>query len=243
MCLETGRAGGAVMANTVEPQVKRELYEQLAQIGKAFGSARRLQIIELLAQSEYTVEQLAAESGMSIANTSQHLKVLRSIRLVDVRRQGVEAFYRLADDSVFTMWEQMRELAEQQVADIERLAHRLHGEDPDGFIPFSVLVPLLHTGKVIIIDVRPAGEYQSGHIPGALCIPLDDLPHHLADFTGEQDIIVYCRGPYSTLSGRAVKQLRAEGYTASRLDRGFPQWRDAALPVAVGQPEPDSVTS
>lgn len=226
-----------------ERLVKREIYEQLAQFGKAFGSARRLQVIELLAQSEYSVEQLATESGMSFANTSQHLKVLRANRLVEVRRQGVEAFYRLSNETVFTVWEGIRSLAEDQIADIGKLAHRLHHDNPADFLSFGELAPGLHTGRFLLIDVRPESEYAAGHISGAVNIPLEKLAAQmpdtaqlgdaaqLGDIDREQDIIVYCRGPYSTLSGRAVQLLHAQGYRAKRLEKGFPQWRACALPV------------
>lgn len=231
------------MNNALERQVKRELYEQLAQIGKAFGSARRMQLIELLAQSEYTVEQLAVESGMTVANTSQHLKVLRSTRLVEVRRQGVEAYYRLATDSVFTAWDQMRLLAEERLADIEKLIPRLHNEDLAGFMPFDEFRPLLENEIVVALDVRPVVEYISGHIRGALCIPLLDLPHRYHEIDQKRQIIVYCRGPYSTYSTQAMQLLQSWGYRARRLAAGFPQWRAAGLPVATGHFEMEELVA
>jgi rhodanese-related sulfurtransferase len=214
-----------------ESNIRREIYDQLAQFGKAFGSARRLQVLELLAQAEYTVEQLAAESGMSVANTSQHLKVLRANRLVEVRRQGVEAYYRPANEQVFQVWEALRSLAERQIAEIERLGRRLHGDEAPDFVSFGELEDELNSDQILLIDVRPVCEYRTGHIPGAMSIPLEEIENELPDIDRDTEVIVYCRGPYSTLSGRAVSILLAHGFLARQLEKGYLQWQAAGLPV------------
>ena len=223
------------MSNHEEQEIKFQLYEQFAEIGKALGSARRLLLIELLAQSEYTVEKLAEEAGMSVANTSQHLKTLRVARMVDVRRQGVVAHYRLADDAVFQTWQMMRQLGEVYNAEIERLARRLWPDrDPQALVLFENLLPLLGQDSIVVLDVRPDREYKAGHIPGAVSIPLAELPDRMAEINKEHELIVYCRGPYSTLSDQAVQLLQATGYDVKRLALGFPEWRTEGLPIQAG---------
>lgn len=231
------------MTREEEGEIKTELYDQFAQIGKAFGSARRLELIDLLTQSEYTVEKLAEEAGMSVANTSQHLKTLRAARMVDVRRQGVVAYYRLTNDAVFQTWQMMRQLGEICSAEIERLARRLwFDRDPQALLSFEELLPLLGEDSLTVLDVRPEREYRGGHIPGAISIPLAELPTRLPEISDKQDIVVYCRGPYSTLSDRAARLLRANGYNARRLEQGLPEWRTQGLPIKSGarkmQPDP-----
>jgi rhodanese-related sulfurtransferase/predicted transcriptional regulator len=222
-----------------EREVKAQLYEQFALIGKALGSARRLALIDLLAQSEYTVERLAEQSGMSVANTSQHLKTLRAARLVEVRRDGVVAHYRLADDAVFRTWRMIRELGETRIVEINWLAGRLF-EDRDSLklVSFAELLTLLQDGSATIVDVRPEREFQAGHIQGAYSIPLADLPARLNANDRDQEVVLYCRGPYSTLSDNAAAILQDEGFVVRRLELGFPEWRMRGLPIEVG---PESV--
>jgi rhodanese-related sulfurtransferase/predicted transcriptional regulator len=223
------------MTQDEEQEVKTQLYDQFALIGKALGSARRLELIDLLAQSEYTVEKLAEESNLSVANTSQHLKTLRAARLVDVRREGVVAYYSLSDEAVFLTWQMIRDLGEACIAEIEWLTDRLF-EDRDykSLISFSELLTLLEEVAVSVVDVRPLREYKAGHIRGACSIPLQELPSRLAEIDKDKEVVVYCRGPYSTLADKAIKTLMAKGYSVRRLQQGFPEWRSQGLPVGSG---------
>ena len=216
-----------------EKEVRRQLYDQFALIGKALGSARRLELIELLAQTEYTVDKLARESGMSVANTSQHLKTLREVRLVKVRRDGVVAYHRLSDEAVFQTWQMIRELGELSSAEIEKLANRLRFDrDPQAIMGFKDLLPLLGEDSLTVLDVRPEREYRAGHIPGAISIPLTELPDRMAEINKEHEVIVYCWGPYSTISDQAVQLIQASGYNVKRLELGLPEWRTQGLPVS-----------
>ena len=216
-----------------EKEVRRQLYDQFALIGKALGSARRLELIELLAQTEYTVDKLARESGMSVANTSQHLKTLREVRLVKVRRVGVVGYYRLSDEAVFQTWQMIRELGELYSAEIEKLANRLRFDrDPQAIMDFKDLLPLLGDDSLTVLDVRPEREYRAGHIPGAVSIPLTELPGRMAEINKEHEVIVYCRGPYSTISDQAMQLIQASGYHVKRLELGLPDWRAQGLPVS-----------
>ncbi len=223
------------MTSVEEKEIKKDLYDQFAEIGKAFGSARRLELIDLLSQADYTVERLAEEAEMSVANTSQHLKTLRSARLVDVRREGVEAIYSLAGDAVFETWQMIRRLGESSSADIERLAQQLlASRDEQSEMSFAELVVLLKETEVIILDVRPEREYLAGRIMGALSVPLNQLEEYLPQLNVDQNIVVYCRGSYSTLADKAVRLLQDAGYRARRLVSGFPEWRARGLPVEEG---------
>lgn len=219
-----------------EREVKDQIYDQFALIGKALGSARRLELIDLLSQSEYTVEKLSRESGMSVANTSQHLKTLRAARLVEVRRDGVVAYYSLSDDAVFQTWQMIRDLGETCIAEVKWLAGRL-SEDRDHrrIVSFAELTKLLVDGTVSIVDVRPEREYTAGHIPGACSLPLKELPTRLDEIDKDKEVVVYCRGPYSTLSDHAAAILKDEDFSVRRLELGFPEWRTSGLPVETGR--------
>lgn len=223
------------MAQDEEQEVKTQLYDQFALIGKALGSARRLELIDLLAQSEYTVEKLAEETNMSVANTSQHLKTLRTARLVDVRREGVVAYYRLSDDAVFQTWQMIRDLGEACIAEIEWLADRLFEDrDNQSLMPFDELLLMMEEATVAVVDVRPEREFKAGHIQGACSIPLKDLPSRFREIDQDKNVVVYCRGPYSILADKAAKTLLAKGYSVRRLEQGFPEWRTQGLPIGSG---------
>jgi rhodanese-related sulfurtransferase/DNA-binding transcriptional ArsR family regulator len=220
------------MKNLTKRAFKTELFEEFARIGKALSSGRRLELIELLAQSERTVEELAAETGMSIANASQHLQVLRSARLVDVRRQGTYAWYRLSDEHVLRLWLSLREVGEMQLAEIERIVEDFFKDRKDmEATTCEDLLKHLKTGSVVVLDVRPEQEYSAGHIRGARSIPVNELEARLKEIPKKKTIVAYCRGPYCVLADEAVAILRAKGFNALRFGGGFPDWKARGLPV------------
>lgn len=215
---------------------KDHIYEQFARIGKALASPKRLELLDLLGQGERTVEGLAKEASLSVANCSRHLQVLKEARLVEARKEGLFVFYRLADEAVGGLWLALRSLAERRLADIERLV-RDYFETPESLEPIerSELLERVRRGLVTLIDVRPAEEYRSGHIPGAVSVPLEELERRLGDMPRDQEIIAYCRGPYCVFAVHAVDLLRERGFSARRFEEGLPEWRQAGLPVAVGE--------
>jgi rhodanese-related sulfurtransferase/DNA-binding transcriptional ArsR family regulator len=211
------------------------LYEQFARTAKAVASPKRIELLELLAQSERTVEVLAHTTGMGVTNTSAHLQVLRHARLVETRKQGTKVHYRLAGDEVAGFIASLRDLARARLAEVDRVV-------ADYFVARDALEPVSRTelverasrGEVVILDVRPAEEFAAGHIPGALSVPLDQLDAALSRLPKRARIVAYCRGPYCVLAPQAVQRLLAKGFTARRLVDGMPEWRLAGLPVAVG---------
>jgi rhodanese-related sulfurtransferase len=213
-------------------QFKDQLYEQFARIGKALSNPHRLELVELLAQGERTVEDLAAEANLPIANASQHLQVLRAAQLVDVRRDGLYAYYRLSDAHVFRVWQSLRDLGEQQLAEVGRLVESfLLDRSPLQSINAAELIERIEAGDVIVLDVRPETEYQSGHIPQARSIPVDELETRLGELPRKKEIIAYCRGPYCVFADEAVSLLQKRGYRARRLVEGLPDWQALNLPV------------
>jgi rhodanese-related sulfurtransferase len=211
---------------------KKQLYAQIARLGKAVGRGHRLELLEYLAQSERTVEALARLSGMSVANTSQHLQLLRQSGLVSTRREGLYVHYRLAEPQVALLVEVLSKLAGSQLAEVERLVHNyLTKKDQLEPIPRAELLKRVRQGLVTVLDVRPPEEYDAGHVPGAINIPLKDLEEHLEDLPHQQDIVAYCRGPYCVLAYEAVAQLRQKGFKARRLEDGYPEWKLAGLPI------------
>ena len=211
---------------------KTELFEEFARIGKALSSGRRLELLELLAQGERAVEELAAETGMSVANTSQHLQVLRSAHLVDVRRSGTYAWYRLSGENVLRLWLNLREVGEMQLAEIERIVEDFF-EDRKGMEATTCedLLKQIKAGSVVVLDVRPEQEYSAGHIRGARSIPVSELEARLKELPRKKTIVAYCRGPYCVLADEAVAILRAKGVNALRFEGGFPDWKTRGLPV------------
>jgi rhodanese-related sulfurtransferase len=218
-----------------ERDFKDALFEQFARIGHALSTPKRLEILELLGQGERSVEVLAAEAGLSVANASQHLRVLRSSRLVDSRRDGPFIYYRLADEGVWRLWLAMRDLGRSQLAEIEQLLRALSlGVGPLESVDRPTLWRLAQEGGVTVLDVRPPQEFRAGHIPGAVSIPVEQLGDRLAELPRDQEIVAYCRGPYCVLAAQAVEVLRRHGYRARRLQDGFPEWREEDLPVEAG---------
>jgi len=215
---------------------KNQLYEQFARIGKALSSAHRLELLEVVAQGEYSVEALARETEMSIANASQHLQVLRAAQLVEVRREGVYIYYRLADEHVFTLWQTMRQVGEARIAEIDRIVDTyLHDRNQLQPIGAAELLKRLLEGNIILLDVRPAEEYAAGHLPNALSMPVTELEARLPELPQDKEIVAYCRGPYCVFADEAVTLLRTNGYHARRLEQGLPDWRALGLQVESGK--------
>lgn len=214
---------------------KDRLYGQLARVGKALASSHRLELLELLAQGERTVDSLASETGMSIASASQHLQTLREGGLVESRKQGLFVHYRIADPSVFELTKSLRIVAEQRLAEVERLVREHFGDrsDPEP-IGMEELVERARSGKVVVVDTRPAGEYAAGHIAGAISVPIDELQERIQRLPRNKEYVAYCRGPYCAYADRAVELLRANGRRARRLSHGFPEWKASGLPSETG---------
>jgi DNA-binding transcriptional ArsR family regulator len=222
------------MADT-HREFKDRLYGQLARLGKALSSPHRLEMLELLAQGERTVDSLATEIGLSLANASQHLQALKQAALVESRKDGLFVYYRLADPDVFDLSKVVRSVAERRLAELDRLVHEHFGNRADAKpVPMAELLKRARSKQVVILDTRPASEYVAGHIPGALSIPVDDLRRRLKELTKGKEYVAYCRGPYCIYADRAVEMLRAHGRRARRLVDGFPEWRWAGLPVSQG---------
>jgi rhodanese-related sulfurtransferase/DNA-binding transcriptional ArsR family regulator len=217
-------------------EAKDRLYEAFARTAKAVASPKRIELLELLAQSERTVDALAGATGMGVTNTSAHLQILARARLVENRKEGTKVFYRLATDDVAAFVVVLRDLARTRLAEVEQVVLDYFGSR-DALEPISrdELLTRAAKGKVVILDVRPAVEFVAGHIPGALSVPLGELDAALARLPKRTEIVAYCRGPYCVLSPQAVERLAAKGYRARRLADGFPEWRLAGLPVAVGE--------
>jgi rhodanese-related sulfurtransferase len=211
---------------------KHRVFEQFSRIGKAIASPHRLAIIEVLAQGERTVERLAAALSLPVANTSHHLQALRSARLVEARKEGTFAIYRLAGDDVFELARMIRTLAERHLAEVDRIVQTYFtARDELEPVGREELLERVRTGGTIVLDVRPAEEYSAGHIAGAVSIPVDDLARRLADLPTNKEFVAYCRGPYCVMAFQAVQELRAHGLAARRLVDGYPEWRAAGLPT------------
>ena len=219
-------------------EFKDRLFGEFAVLGKALASGHRLELLDLLAQGERSVEDLATESGLSVANASAHLQVLRRARLVESERRGTYVVYRLADPAVFDLWRTLRDLGSARLAEVERLVESYLGEDRDlDAIDREQLLALLEQDAVTVVDVRPVAEYRQGHIIRARSLPLEDLERRLRDLPKRREVVAYCRGPYCVFADEAVKVLKRHGYRARRLDGGFPDWRAAGLPVELEERE------
>lgn len=211
---------------------KQTLFEQFARVGKALSNANRLELLEYLAQGERSVDALASVSGLSVANTSQHLQQLRQAGLVASRKEGKSVFYRVSDSDVLDLVDRMRRVAERHLAEVEQLVDRyLTVKDDLEPLPAGELLSRARAGLVTVIDVRPREDYLAGHVPGAVNVPLKELEKHLREFDREKEVIAYCRGPYCVLAFEAVARLRRKGVSARRLQDGFPEWQLAGLPI------------
>lgn len=216
---------------------KDALFDGLASVAKALASGRRAEILEVLAQGERAVDQIAAAIDQSVANTSHHLQALSRAGLVATRRDSQRVYYRLADERVAELWAALRDVAASQVADVDRLARAYLG-DRDGLeaIDRDELARRLQHGDAVVLDVRPRLEYEAGHITGARAAPVDELDESLdialQDLPAEAEIVAYCRGPFCVFADEAVRRLRAAGYQARRLEGGYPEWRQEGRPVS-----------
>jgi rhodanese-related sulfurtransferase len=215
-------------------RAKDALYEAFGEVARALGNGRRAELIDVLAQGERHVEELAGEIGQSVANTSFHLRALAGAGLVTTRRDGTRIYYRLASTSVEELWSSLREVAAAHHARLDELAAAYLGDrDRLEQIGRAELAARLDAGDVVVVDVRPASEYAAGHIAGARSIPIDQLATRIKELPADMDVIAYCRGPYCVFADDAVRLLRRRGRTARRLEDGFPEWARARLPVGT----------
>jgi rhodanese-related sulfurtransferase len=219
-------------------EIKDSLYEQFARVAKAVASPKRIELLDLLCQGERSVEVLAGAANMTVKNTSAQLKELRLARLVDTRKEGTRVYYRLADDSVCDLYFMLRDIARDRLAEVNQIA-RDYFDARDELEPIGRddLLRRAQAGDVVVLDVRPTEEYTAGHIPGSMSVPLTDLEEHMQQLPAGVDVVAYCRGPYCVMAPEAITRLRAAGFTALRLEEGFPEWRRAGLPVATGTKE------
>jgi rhodanese-related sulfurtransferase/DNA-binding transcriptional ArsR family regulator len=213
---------------------KHQLLEQFANVAKALSHAHRLDLLELMAQGERSVDALAQVAGLTIANTSQHLQYLRRAGLVTSRKKGLYVFYRLAGDDVIDLIRALRRTTERHIAEVDRvISGYFNKRDSLEAISRKELLNRTKEGLVTVLDVRPSEEYESGHVPGAINLPLKDLKRRLGELPKKQEIIAYCRGPYCVLAFEAVAELRKKGFKARRLEEGYPEWKAAGLPIEI----------
>lgn len=218
---------------------QHQLYENLAQVGRALGNGRRLELLERLAQAEASVETLAQGIGLTTANASQHLQNLRRAGLVTARRDSRQMIYRLTDERIISLIALMRDIAETNLAEVERMVSRVFGDsDSEGALePMSreTLKAGIERNSLTLLDVRPSHEYRAGHLPGAIHAPLDQLDQMLESLPKDQEIVAYCRGPYCALSREAVQRLNRLGFRIRRFDDGVAEWRAAGFPIETGE--------
>lgn len=221
----------------IDRQAKQALFDEFARVGKAVSSGRRVEVLDILANGERSVEGLAEQLGLSVANTSQHLQILRQAGLVSTRREGTFVHYRLAAPEVFEFLRALRSLAASRLAEVERLADAYLGAR-DTIEPITraeLARRLKRGGDFLVIDVRPAEEFAAGHLPGAISVPLTELHRRMKELPKDREIIAYCRGPYCAFSHVAVELLRKRGFRARRLEEGLPEWAAEDLPVIPGE--------
>lgn len=211
---------------------KDRLYPEFARIAQALSSDRRLELIDLLAQAPRRVEALAEESGMTVANASQHLQVLKNARLVESTRRGTAVTYRLASPAVLRLWLALRGVAEDRLPEIRQLREEF--SDAEAELPRADLQHMLRKGEAVLIDVRPGIEFEHGHVRGALSIPIEELPSRVDELPRDRRIVAYCRGAYCLFADEAVALLRERGYDAVRLEGGWPEWLTEGRSVTAG---------
>jgi rhodanese-related sulfurtransferase/DNA-binding transcriptional ArsR family regulator len=211
---------------------KDAINSQFARIAKALANPHRFEMVDLLAQGERSVEDLANEAGLTLANASQHLQALRDAYLVTSRKEGLRVYYRLSDPGVFRLVQVIRQIAEHKLADLDRIVDSyLHHRETLEAITTEELQALIAQGKVVVVDVRPSTEYQQGHIAGAISIPIDELGARLEELSQSHEVVAYCRGPYCVFADEAAELLVAKGYSVRRLREGYPDWELAGLPI------------
>lgn len=222
----------------IKRELKDLLYEQVARIGKAVSSPKRLELLELLAQSEKTVEMLAAELSVDVKLTSAHLKALREARLVSTRREGKNVVYRLNGSDVSGLWVHLRQVAEQNLLELQQALKQMKA-DPEHLEPVGrkALLEQARRGDVIIIDVRPTAEYETAHLPHARSIPLTELKQRLSELPKHREIVAYCRGPFCLFAEEAVGFLASRGYRVRKIADGVSEWRAAGLPLEASVAE------
>ncbi len=212
---------------------KDRLYAEFARVGGALASEKRLELLDLLAQGPRHVEALAEETEAPVANVSQHLQVLRRARLVEADREGTKVRYRLAGERVLDLWLALRSVAESQLAEVEQIAREFAVEGAtEAALPRDELQRLIERDDVLVIDVRPQMEYEAGHLPGAVSLPVDELPERLSELPRDRRIVTYCRGKYCLFADEAVGLLLRHGFRAERIEGGWPEWRAEGRPVA-----------
>ena len=214
---------------------KQKVFEHFSRVARAAGSPARLQVLDLLAQGEKSVETLASQTGLTVGNTSAHLRTLREAALVAPRREGTRVYYRLADPAVLDLLRCLERVAERQQSEVREIIHEYFTE-PDGLEPVSAaeLAARLRRGDVTVLDVRPEDEYAAGHVPGARSVPLEQLRRRLPRLPRNREVVAYCRGPYCVLAIEAAALLRRRGYRVRRFAEGMPDWAHAGRPVEVG---------
>ena len=223
------------MRDMADRAAKDELYDVFAEVAKALSSGRRAEIVDLLAQGERSVEEIAIEIGQSVANTSHHLRALSRAGLVVTRRQGTRIYYGLSSERVAELWSAMRDVAGEHVAGLNRLAAAYLGDRENiEEVDRDELARRLKAGELIVLDVRPPAEFAAGHIAGSRSVPVAELRRHLRALPKGVEVVAYCRGPYCVYADEAVRELARKGFRARRLIDGFPEWQRAGLPVAVG---------
>ena len=215
---------------------KDALFDGFAEVAKALASGRRMEIVDLLAQGERSVDDVAEEIGQSVANTSHHLRAMARAGLLTTRRSGTRIFYRLASPRVGELWSALRDVASEHVAGLERLADAYLSErDGVEIVDREELAARLRRREVVVLDVRPPAEFAAGHIAGARSVPVTELRRHLRALPKDSEVVAYCRGPYCVYADDAVRELNRRGFRARRLIDGFPEWKRAGLPVAAGE--------
>lgn len=216
---------------------KDSVYEQLARMGKATSAPKRLELLDLLCQGPRTVEVLAREAAVTVANASQHLQVLRAARLVEAEKRGLFVEYRVANEQVCDFFLSLRSLAESRLAEVEQVT-RAYFSERGGMEPVASeeLLRRVRNGEVTVLDVRPSEEYRAGHIPGAVSVPVAQLKARLKDLPKDREVVAYCRGPYCVMAVEAVELLRKKGFTAHRLEKGVAELKARGWRVAVGEP-------
>jgi rhodanese-related sulfurtransferase/DNA-binding MarR family transcriptional regulator len=215
-------------------QFKDKVYNELARITKSMANPHRMEIIELLAQGEVSVEQIAQQTNLPIANASQHLQILKQAQLVEVSRHGNFIFYRLSSNNVFKAWKALRDLGVERISAIEHVVSEFRKARFDlESVTIDQLIKKIDSGKVTVLDVRPESEYRQGHIANALSIPIDELSKRLKELPKRTEIVAYCRGPFCVYADEAVAMLNEAGFKAKRLSEGFPDWKSQELPVEV----------